>query len=128
MPIRGLRQLSPAPFTTYTPSDVAQEVGRLTDAGFKVAFEPPKREKGERTSELRRREERFAGAFSSQAPKLLNHPFYRLASDEAKAEAFNDLAKQLRAATRKAIDAKTVDEIIDRAGDRVENRRSRRGR
>jgi len=127
-PVRGLRMLSPAPFSTYTPSDVAGEAARLTDAGFKVAFSMPKREKGERTSDLRRREERFADTFASQAPKLLNHPFYRLASDEAKAEAFNDLAKQLRAATRKTIDAKTVDEIIDRAGDRVENRRDRRGR
>jgi hypothetical protein len=128
MPLRGLRMLSPAPFTTYTPSDVAQEAGRLTDAGYKVAFEPPKREKGERTNVLRRREEQFASKFAYEAPKLLNHPFYRLASDEAKAEALNDLAKQLRLATRKAIDAKTVDEIIDRAGDRVENRRGRRVR
>lgn len=125
-PVRGLRMLSPAPFTTYRPSDVAQEAARLTDAGFKVAFSMPKREKGERTSGLRRREERFADSFSSQAPKLLNHPFYRLADDEAKAESLNDLAKQLRAATRKTIDAKTVDEIIDRAGDRIENRRRNR--
>jgi 2'-5' RNA ligase len=125
-PVRGLRMLSPAPFTTYQPSDVAHEVGRLTDAGFKVAFTMPKREKGERTSFLRRREEQFAGAFASQAPQLLNHPFYRIGDDETKAEALNDLAKQLRAATRKTIDAKTVDEIIDRAGDRVSNRQSNR--
>jgi hypothetical protein len=128
MPLRGLRMLSPAPFTIYQPSDVTREAARLTDAGFKVAFSMPKREKGERTSDLRRREERFADSFSSQAPKLLNHPFYRLADDEAKAESLNDLAKQLRTATRKTIDAKTVDEIIDRAGDRVENRRRRGGR
>jgi hypothetical protein len=127
-PVRGLRMISPAPFSTYTPSDVAQEAGRLTDAGYKVAFEPPKRAKGERTSVLRRREERFADSFSSQAPRLLNHPFYRIADDETKAEALNDLAKLLRLYTRKAVDAKTVDEIIDRAGDRVENRRDRRGR
>jgi 2'-5' RNA ligase len=128
MPVRGLRMLSPAPFSTYTPSDVVEETARLTDAGFKVAFSMPKREGGERTSDLRRREERFADSFFSQAPKLLNHPFYRLADDETKAEALNDLAKQLRAATRKVIDEKTVDEIVDRASDRVSNRRSRGGR
>lgn len=125
-PVRGLRMLSPAPFSTYTPSDIAREAARLTEAGFEVAFSMPKRESGERTSALRRREERFADSFSYQAPKLLNHPFYRLADDETKAESLNDLAKQLRAATRKTIDAKTVDEIISRAGDRVENRRRNR--
>lgn len=128
MPVRSLRMISPAPFTTYEPSDIAREAARLTDAGYKVAFTPPKREKGERTSILRRREERFAETFADGAAKLIGHPNYMFADDEMKAEAINDLAKRLRLQTRKALPPALLEDIIERAQTRVLNRESKRGR
>jgi hypothetical protein len=134
VPARIATQFSPANVSIYSPAPVAREISRLNNAGEKVAVTLPRalgeKETGrkgyrEPTTLLRGRERQFAEAFASQSKELINHPDYLDADDAVKASAINGLARYLRSQTRKELDDRDIQNIIDAAARGVERKQLR---
>jgi hypothetical protein len=129
MSSRIAAQFSPGNISTYMPQPVAQEIGRLNNAGEEVSVALPrgaadkKTDKREPVSSLRGRERRYAERFSRLSKEMIQDPLYKSADNETKAAAFDWLKGHLSDLEKGKTEERSVAEIIEAAIGIVENRR-----